>query len=92
MTRLQARRPDVVVVIDEADSSTGLAAPEALRASADSADIPIVLLTGPAHPSPAPRLRKTDRIVTKPFTLTELREAVEAASGRASLAPLSDDS
>ena len=78
-----ARRPDLVVLDGQMPKLTGQEVCQRLRANAEVADVPILMLSGSLEPG-EPRLSReagADAYLQKPFTSDELVQSVRALVG-----------
>jgi CheY-like chemotaxis protein len=76
----RARRPDVVVTDNHMPRMTGLQARETLRSDPDTARIPMIVHSGFSIAAEAAHvLGDGDQFLPKPFTPSDLLEAVESA-------------
>ena len=80
VAEVRSAHPDAVVTDNEMPIMTGLEARVALLASADTADIPVVMATGSVSEQEAAKiLNDGDRLLRKPFKASQLRDAVHDA-------------
>jgi DNA-binding response OmpR family regulator len=79
-----ARRPDLVVLDGQMPKLTGQEVCQRLRASAEVADIPILMLSGSMEPRDVDLSREAgaDAYLQKPFTSDELVQSVRALVGQ----------
>jgi putative two-component system response regulator len=79
--RLRASRPDVVVLDVHMPGTGGLELCRELKASPETRDIPVVLLTGDGTTSADAKSAGAEALVTKPFSPLELLAICERLGG-----------
>lgn len=74
----RSKRPDLVITDFQMPRMTGLELAQQMRTLPETADVPLLMLTGRGHRVPPSELARTNvrSVIAKPFSLRELIQAV----------------